>query len=68
MKVKSSTTSNHCKPVDNDDEDERMFVGTVLTLLSEPAVNLTVDGKICVCGTDLCDATCNNGVFYFLKW
>ena len=61
---------NHCKPIDSDDEDERTFVGTVLSVLPETATNMTldkIDGKLCVCGTDLCDANCK-GVAIFPFW
>ncbi|KAK2179879.1 hypothetical protein NP493_467g02021 [Ridgeia piscesae] len=56
MKVDSNSRINQCKPVGS--KNERKFVGTVLSLLTEMARNVKIDGKICVCGTDLCDANC----------
>ena len=61
---------NQCKPVDSDDDNEREFVGAVLSVLPESATNMTldkIDGEMCVCGTDLCDANCK-GVAFFHFW
>ena len=57
MKVDSNSGINQCKPVGSD--NERKFVGAVLSVLTETARDVKVDGKMCVCGTDLCDANCN---------
>jgi len=70
MKVDSNSRINQCKPVGS--KNERKFVGTVLSLLTEMARNVKIDGKICVCGTDLCDANCKGvaigPVWYVLQY
>lgn len=56
LKVESNKGINQCHQIGSD--AERKFVGVVLSVLSEVS-EVNVDGKICVCGTDLCDANCN---------
>ncbi|KAI0221935.1 hypothetical protein LSAT2_026818 [Lamellibrachia satsuma] len=56
MKVHKNTVLNKCKPIGSD--SERKFAGEVLSVLSEVS-GVEVDGKVCYCGTDLCDTNCN---------
>ena len=70
MKVDSNSRINQCKPVGS--ENQRKCVGVVLSMLAEPVTNMKVDGKMCVCGTDLCDANCKGvaigPVWYVLQY
>ncbi|KAI0233042.1 hypothetical protein LSAT2_016688 [Lamellibrachia satsuma] len=56
MKVDTNTGLNECNPIGSD--SERKFAGEILSVLSEVS-DVEVDGKVCACGTDLCDANCN---------
>ena len=64
MKVHKNTVLNKCKPIGSD--SERKFAGEVLSVLSEVS-GVEVDGKVCYCGTDLCDTNCN-GVAIGTVW
>ena len=70
LKVDSNSGINQCKPVGT--ENERKFVGAVLSVLAETTRNVKVDGKMCLCGTDLCDANCKGvalgPVWYVLQY
>ncbi|KAI0224413.1 hypothetical protein LSAT2_024577 [Lamellibrachia satsuma] len=56
MKVDTNIGLNKCNPIGSD--SERKFAGEVLSVLSEVS-DVEVDGKLCACGTDLCDANCS---------
>ncbi|KAI0233043.1 hypothetical protein LSAT2_016689 [Lamellibrachia satsuma] len=59
MKVHKNTVLNKCNPIGSD--SERKFAREVLSVLSNVS-DVEVDGKLCTCGTDLCDTNCNGVV------
>ena len=66
MKVDTNTGLNECNPIGSD--SERKFAGEILSVLSEVS-DVEVDGKVCACGTDLCDANCSGvaiGTFWYV--
>ena len=57
VQVDSNAGINTCREIGSN--EEREFLGGVLSVLSDEVSDVNVDGKMCVCGTSYCDANCD---------